>query len=351
MTSLNFYFLTISASFLLLCSGFVCVVEATNFFPFSGRRTGWYFNITEGQAVVGLHGPFANKSSCQQQARSKIAAPLDTCYERETVEFFHWRQNHLRSWVLPIKTGEQSRHLIFTSRENCHRVAQSGYYFTPRKVKVRLHPDYSYCLVSTVYFDEFEKRYAFANEHPATNQPYPKRYKAWSLLVDKGHYSKLLQFKYKEHCERVAKDGRYYNFLPRSLFSKMRVSYIIPEESRICNRRAPASNEIPVIYQYITEHQKTPASSPKNEKMSKNKQAAWVLTIQKEGGLYPLYFQKRSDCYQVEQQRFYFREINRGNIFPSIPLRTPFQTIVQACTQMNLPEMVQNKFYPFADKH
>ncbi|MBF0287794.1 MAG: hypothetical protein HQM14_08250 [SAR324 cluster bacterium] len=351
MTSLKYYFISALSFSLLLGSGSICLLEAVKFFPFSGQRTGWYFNITEGDVVVGLHGPLPNKSSCQQQARLKIAAPLDTCYERETVEFFRWRQNNLNTWVLPIKTGEQSQHLVFTSRQSCHQVAQSGYYFTPSKVKVRLHPDYSYCLVSTVYFDEFEKRYAFANEHSTTTQPYPKRYKAWSMLVDEGHYSKLLQFKYKQHCEQVSKDGKYYNFLPRSLFSKMRVVYLIPKKFRTCSRRVPASNEIPVIYQYIKEHRTTGNSPEKNKVVSTNKQTAWVLTIQKEGGPYPLYFQKRGDCFQVEQQRFYYREINRGNIFPSVPLRTSFQSLAQGCTKMTLPEMVQNKFYPFADKH
>ncbi len=324
-------------------------MAAPPFSLFQGQRTAWYFNQVDGRVVIGLQGPFLDQFSCRQQAQLE---KKQACYQRETVAFFRWRQNQQKMWVLPVRTGEQSQHLVFANRKDCHRVAESGFYFTITEggaVKVRQRPDLQTCIVTLVYFDEIANRYAFVKQHPLPEKPYPQRYQAWSMLVETGHYRKLLQFKQKQHCEQVAQEGKYYNFLPRAGFGKMRITYRIPAELRTCVRRASQRNEIPVIYQHIREHRKI-AASPKPQRFSGKSQSVWVLTIQKPGGAYSLFFEKKRACLRVQQHRFYYREINRGKIFPSTSLKTDFDSF-QGCTQMELPADVQERFYPFADKH
>ncbi|MBF0277124.1 MAG: hypothetical protein HQM13_05010 [SAR324 cluster bacterium] len=336
--------ITIGLLFVLLLS---MNIQAITYVPFSGRRTAWYYNQKDGRAVIALKGPFLDQFSCEQKAH---AEKIEECYQRETVEFFQWRQNQQKMWVLPLRTGEQSQHLVFANRKECHQVAESGFYLSSAQLKIPLRPDLKTCIVSTVYFDEIEKRYSWVDQHPKTGKPFPQRYQAWSILLETGHYRRLMQFKQKAHCEKVALEGKYYGFLPRSGFGEMRVIYTIPAELRKCVRRASLTNEIPIIYQYIHEHQTTSASSSV-KKLSGKIQKVWVLTIQKPGGAYSLFFERKQACFRIQQQRFYFREINRGKFFPSTPIKTSFEALYQECTEMELPSDAKERLYPFVEKH
>lgn len=345
------YYLFSSLLGLLVC--FLIPFEslrAKPFFPFNGRQTAWYFNLMDGRVAIGLKGPFSNKTSCQQNAQLAKSPKPGACYERETVAYFRWRQNQVKTWVLPVRTGAQWHHLIFRNRKNCHRVAESGFYITPTGKKVQQHPDLKYCLLTDIYFDAVKKRYTHLAKHPPPEKGYPQRYKAWSMVVEEGRYRKLLQFRNKQQCQRVAHDGKYFSFLPRAMFGTMRVVYQIPQELRKCVRRTPQLNEIPVIYQHIQEHE-TLSSSNRSKKSTPKTQNVWTLTIQKPGGPLTLFFEKRKDCFRIEQQKFYYKEINRGQWIPSKPIQSPFENILQACTQMKLSKAVQERFYPFADKH
>ena len=325
-------------------------LEAKKFFPFEGRRTAWYFNLMKGSVAVGLKGPFGTEQDCFQKARMEKSA--GDCYERETVEYFQWRQNQVKTWVLPIKTGAQSRHLAFTNRKNCHRVAESGFFITASGKKAPQPPDLQECILTEIGFDEAEDLYAHWQDHPLPQTRYPKRYKAWSLVVEEGRYRKLLQFRNKQQCEQVAQAGKYFSSRPHTLFGTLHVGHEIPEKLRKCVRRAPQQNEVPILYTEEppsgtdtnpTKNSETPQSAPML--------SAWRLIIEKPGGPFSLFFKNHQTCLRVAQQRFYYKAIHRGGWFPSKPLPSSFQKILQPCAPIKLAETLQIRFYPFAEKH
>lgn len=342
-------FIFLIGCLLVWMAGSVDWAEARSFFEFKGQRSAWYFNLMDGRAAIGLKGPFATEGACRTQ--TEAFPNSDVCYERETVAFYKWRQNTVKTWVLPLQTGELSEHLIFTGRPECHRVAMEGFYYSSDGLEIPLLPDLRTCVVGDVPFNEFEQRYAWISKHAVTQEAYPKRYKAWSMVVDQGKYRKILQFPYQQHCQQVAEEGRYYSFIPRMGFGNMRVTYDIPKNLRFCEKRAPQLHEVPVVYLHIEAH-KALRSSQKNQSISSEKgKPAWVLTMKKEGGPFSLYFEKRRDCVRVLQQKVYFREISRGGIFPSKVLRFPIETILQKCVQTIFSDGIQQQFYPFSSRH
>lgn len=327
-------------------------LEAKKFFPFEGRKTAWYFSVMEGAVAVGLKGPFATERACWQKAGQEKSDTAGDCYSRETVEYFQWRQNQLKTWVLPVKTGELSRHLVFTNRKNCHRVAESGFFITATGQKALQPPDLKYCILTEIYFDEAKNRYAHWKEHPLPKTRYPKRYKAWSLMVEEGRYGKLLQFRSQQQCERVAKAGQYFSSRPRAMFATLRVVHEIPKKLRKCVRRTPQKNEVPVIYQHTNEHsppENNPPVSPTPQ--SSNMLSAWRLTIEKPGGAFSLFFKNRKTCLRVARQRLYYQEISRGGWFPSKAIPSSFEKILEPCAPMKFSEDLEHRFYPFGEKH
>ncbi len=332
--------------------GVSLAADTKKYTAFSGKRSGWYFTLMDGAIAQGWRGPFANQEDCERNRAGSSQQQPSACYERETVEYYQWRTNQTRLWVLPIRTGAQSARLVFGRKEDCLRVARSDFYYGETDadpVKIPKRSEFRHCLVDKVWFDEVAQRYRHVDRHAETQTALPQKFKAWSFPVDEGHYVKLLQFRNQAACERVARDKKFYEFIPRTGFGSMRIAYPIPSELARCVRRVPKRNEIPVLYQHIGEHEGA-SSAKKSQASASSGSTLWVLAVQKSGGVMPLYFKTREDCRRLERDGYYFREIDRG-FLPSTYLRMPIETIAQECTLAQLPIDVKTRVYPHFSKH
>lgn len=337
---------------------------AKKFFSFQGQRQGWYFNVphpdarhtpsdqaiaSSSQRAIGIKGPFSTNEDCAKASESLYPDEYIPCYKRETVEFYQWRIQKTLAWIVPLRTGSQSSALVFKNKKDCHRVAVSGFYFTRSKVKVQQHQDLQICIVGEVSFDEYEEPYPFVYKHPQTDRPYPKRYRAWSIVVEQGRFVKLLQFAKKEDCELVAQNGNYYSLLPHTGYSSVQVAYEIPAHLRKCHQQAPQKNEVPVFYAHIRKHKN------KKDRISDSvpliaQRIVWVLGVQHVTGLHPLYFKTKQECLRVLQDGFYFKKIDRGWLFSSQRIKKIFEFVRGGCTQTKLP-IQEDQYYPFLHHH